>query len=226
MKGRVLVVAAHPDDEILGCGGTVARLVKDGYEVYTLILGEGIASRYEENSRKKIDVAIEKLRKEMHTASEIIGVKGVFTRDFPDNKFDTVPLLDLVKAIEERKQDVEPDIIFTHFEKDLNIDHQLTYKAVLTATRPVPNEVVKEIYSFEVLSSTEWWYPSSFSPDVFFDIGETTDLKMKAISAYQSELREFPHPRSLEAVRLNAQIWGVKVGLRYAEAFRLVRLLK
>jgi len=226
MRHRVLVVAAHPDDEVLGCGGTVARKVKNGCEAYTLILGQGIASRYKKANSQKIRDQIEELKKCVYAANKIIGVKEVFTHDFPDNKFDTVPLLDIVKVIEQIKGKVKPSTIFTHYEKDLNIDHQITYKAVLTATRPLPNEVVKEIYSFEVLSSTEWSYPTTFSPDVFFDISETIALKMKAMSEYKSELKEFPHPRSLQAIRLGAEYWGMKVGMRYAEAFKVVRILK
>lgn len=226
MRHRVLVVAAHPDDEVLGCGGTVARLVNSGCEVYTLILGQGIASRYGKSDRQKIKSEIEELKKQVQAANKIIKVKEVFTYDFPDNKFDTAPLLDIVKVIENVKNKIKPDIIFTHYEKDLNIDHQITYKAVLTATRPLPNEEVKEIYSFEVLSSTEWSYPTTFSPDVFFDISETIALKMKAMSAYKSELRDFPHPRSLEGVELNAKLWGLKIGVKYAEAFKVVRILK
>lgn len=226
MCHRVLVVAAHPDDEVLGCGGTVARKVKNGCEAYTLILGQGITSRYKKANAQKIRDQIEELKKSVYAANEIIGVKEVFAHDFPDNKFDTVSLLEIVKVIENIKNKIKPDIIFTHYEKDLNIDHQITYKAVLTATRPLPNEVVKEIYSFEVLSSTEWSYPTTFAPDVFFDIGDTIALKMKAMSEYKSELKEFPHPRSLQAIRLGAEYWGMKVGMRYAEAFKVVRILK
>jgi LmbE family N-acetylglucosaminyl deacetylase len=223
---KILVVAAHPDDEILGCGGTVARKVKNGCEAYTLILGQGIASRYKKANAQKIRDQIEELKKSVYAANEIIGVKEVFTHDFPDNKFDTVSLLEIVKVIENIKNKIKPDIIFTHYEKDLNIDHQITYKAVLTATRPLPNEVVKEIYSFEVLSSTEWSYPTIFSPDVFFDVSDTIDIKIKAMSEYKSELKEFPHPRSLRAIELNAEVWGMRVGLKYAEAFKCVRWIK
>jgi LmbE family N-acetylglucosaminyl deacetylase len=223
---KILVVAAHPDDEILGCGGTVARKVKNGCEAYTLILGQGIASRYKKANAQKIRDQIEELKKSVYAANEIIGVKEVFTHDFPDNKFDTVSLLEIVKVIENIKNKIKPDIIFTHYEKDLNIDHQITYKAVLTATRPLPDEVVKEIYSFEVLSSTEWNYPTTFAPDVFFDISDTIDIKIKAMSEYKSELKEFPHPRSLRAIELNAEVWGMRVGLKYAEAFKCVRWIK
>lgn len=226
MNRRVLVVAAHPDDEIMGCGGTVAKLSNDGCEVYTLILGEGIASRYEKNVKQKAKSQIEELKKQAYAANEIIGVKKVFIHNFPDNRFDTVPLLDLVKVIEQTKQKTRPTIVFTHYEKDLNIDHQLTYKAVITATRPLPNEVVREIYSFEVLSSTEWGYPTIFSPNVFFDISDTIDLKTKAMSAYKSELKEFPHPRSLKSIRLSAEYWAIRVGLRCVEPFETVRIIK
>jgi len=226
MKDKILVVAAHPDDEILGCGGTIGRLVNEGCDVYTLILGTGIAGRYENADEEKIKAEIEELEKQAFAANEAIGVKEVFFHDFPDNRLDTIALLDVVKVIERLKDSVKPEIIFTHYAGDLNIDHQITYKAVLTATRPLLSETVRQIYSFEVLSSTEWNYPPTFSPNVFFDITDTIDGKMKAMGQYKSELRELPHPRSLEAVELNAKVWGTKVGLKYAEAFECVRTIK
>ncbi|MHC4183811.1 MAG: PIG-L deacetylase family protein [Planctomycetota bacterium] len=225
-KKTILIVAAHPDDEVLGCGGSAAKLVSNGDEVYTLILGQGIASRYENGDEEKIKGEIEELRTHVYAANKIIGVKEVFIHDFPDNKFDSVPLLDLIKVVEQKKAKVKPDIIFTHYSGDLNIDHQLTYKAVMTAVRPLPNETVREIYSFEVLSSTGLAYPTPFSPDVFFDISETIDLKLEAMSTYKSELREFPHPRSLKGIKLNAKYWGMTVGLKYCEAFKNIRVVK
>jgi LmbE family N-acetylglucosaminyl deacetylase len=226
MKNKILIVSAHPDDEVLGCGGTVARLVKEGYQAYTLILGEGITSRDEKRDRAKRETEIQKLKDQAKKANKIIGVEEVFMYDFPDNRFDTVPLLDIVKVIEKIKNDIKPDIIFTHYGKDLNIDHQITYKAVITATRPVVGEPVKEIYSFEVPSSTEWNFPLSFSPDVFFDISETIDIKIKALEEYKTELREYPHPRSLEGIKINAQSWGLKIGVKYAEVFKCIRIIK
>ena len=124
------------------------------------------------------------------------------------------------------KNNIKPEIIFTHHEKDLNIDHQITYRAVITATRPLKEETVKEIYSFEIPSSTEWNYPLSFPPNVFYDISETIDVKIRALEEYKTELREYPHPRSLEGVKLNAKYWGMKVGLEHAEAYKVVRILK
>ncbi len=227
MKKRILIVAAHPDDEVLGCGGTVARLSKEGHTIYTLILGEGITSR-DNNIRniKKRENEIINLKNYAEKANELLGVKKLFFHNFPDNRFDTVPFLDLVKVIEKIKNNIKPEIIFTHYEKDLNIDHQITYKAVITAARPTKEETVKEIYSFEIPSSTEWSYPLSFSPNVFYDISETIDVKLRALEEYKTELREYPHPRSLEGVKLIAKYWGMKVGLEYAEPFKVVRILK
>lgn len=223
---KILIIAAHPDDEILGCGGTIARLVKEGYEAFTLLLGEGITSRDEKRDREKWGQEIDELKKQIHKTNEIIGVKEIFTYDFPDNRFDTVPFLDIVKVIEKIKKQVQPNIIFTHYKNDLNIDHQITYQAVLTASRPIKGESVKEIYSFEVLSSTEWNFPLNFSPDVFFDISDTLDIKLNAMKEYRFELKEYPHPRSLKGIKLNAEMWGMKMGLEYAEGFKCIRCIK
>ncbi len=226
MSKKILIVAAHPDDEVLGCFGTVARLIKEGYEAYTLILGEGKTSRDAERlvDNKKEDIQI--LNTELQKANNLIGIKKVFIESFPDNRFDSVDLLDIVKVVSKVKEEVRPDIIFTHFENDLNIDHQITHKAVVTATRPMAGESVKEIYSFEILSSTEWNYPLSFSPDVYFDISDTIDKKVQAMKKYTSELCEFPHPRSLDGIKLNAQYHGMRVGRGYVEAFKSIRVLK
>lgn len=223
---KVLVVAAHPDDEVLGCGGTVARLLRDGDEVYTLILGEGITSRGSTGdiAAKKSEVA--RLQCAAKEANKVIGVKEVFFSCFDDNRFDTIPLLDIVREVEKIKSEIKPAVVFTHYEDDLNIDHQVTYKAVITATRPVAEETVKEIYAFEILSSTEWNWPMSFSPDTFYDISGTIDLKLRALKCYESEVRDFPHPRSFEGVKLNSRVWGMKVGLEFAEAFQCIRVVK
>jgi len=223
---NILIIATHPDDEILGCGGTTARLKKEGYKITTLILGEGISSRDDVRDVKKRERDILELKEKAKRANAILGVKEVFFHDFPDNRFDTVPFLDIVKVIEKIKNKIKPDIIFTHYEKDLNIDHQITYKAVITVTRPIKGETVKEIYSFEIPSSTEWNYPLSFSPNVFYDISETIDSKLRALEEYKTELREYPHPRSLEGVKLIAKNWGMKVGLEYVESYKVVRILK
>lgn len=225
-KKRILVVAAHPDDEILGCGATIARLAKEGCEAHTLILGEGVTSRDEKRDAVGRRPELQELREHIYKANKAVGVKDVILKNLPDNRFDSVALLDVVKIIEKIKREIKPDIIFTHYQNDLNIDHGITYRAVITATRPIVGETVKEIYAFEVASSTEWHYPLSFSPDVFFDVSKTMNLKLKALKEYKGEMRDARHPRSIEGVELHAKFWGVKTGVRYAEAFKAVRIMR
>jgi len=200
---KTLIVAAHPDDEILGCGGTALKQ-KD---CCSLVLNKG----GRENS-----ISTEKVAKFM-------GFKEHWQYDLPDNKFDTVPLLDIIQIIEKVKNELRPQIVFTHFEYDLNIDHKITYQAVMTACRPLAGEPVKEIYSFEIPSSTEWNFPRIFAPNVFVDIENTIEKKIEAFQLYDSEVREFPHPHSPEALRVIAKRWGVVSGMKSAEAFLLVR---
>jgi len=226
MQKKILIVAAHPDDEVLGCFGTVAKLIQEGYEAYTLILGEGKTSRGDTRELEDKKDEIEYLNQEIKNANDMIGIKKVFIESFPDNRFDSVDLLDIIKVILKVKDEIKPDIIFTHYQNDLNIDHQITYQAVITATRPMESECVKEIYSFEVLSSTEWNYPLSFSPDVFFDIEDTIDLKLQAMKKYDSELCKYPHPRSIKGLELNAELQGVKVGRKFVESFKSIRVIR
>lgn len=225
---KVLVVAAHPDDEILGIGGTVAKHVANGDDVYALILGEGQTSRglSREMVSKKI---VDELHKNTLESSKKVGYKNVFFADFPDNRFDQIDLLDMVKCVENMVREIEPEIIYTHFSGDLNIDHQYTARAVLTATRPMKNQCVKEIYAFETLSSTEWNFDysgqSGFLPNVYVDISDFYVKKEQSIKCYVSELCEWPHPRSLEGMDVISKYRGMSVGMDRAEAFMLVRKL-
>lgn len=203
---KTLIIAAHPDDEILGCGGTILKLAKK-QKIYSLVLNKG--------GRDK-PILTDKV-------SEFMGFTKSWQLDFPDNRFDTIPLADITKVVEDVKNEVKPDVIFTHFEYDLNKDHQLTYQAVLTATRPMGGETVKELYSFEIPSSTEWKFPNVFAPNVFIDISDTIEKKIKAFSMYETEVRDYPHPRSIGAMRVIAKRWGILSGLKCAEAFYLVR---
>lgn len=221
-----MVIAAHPDDEILGCAGTIAKSVKEGFEAFSLILGEGVTSRDKKRNRSLRDAEIQKLQKSSREANKSIGIKKVFMKDFPDNRFDTIALLDIVKSIEDMKNEIKPQIIYTHSWGDLNIDHRITYEAVLTAFRPSIGESVKEMYSFEVPSSTDWYYPNIFNPDTFVDITDTFDKKIRALGYYKEELRKFPHPRSLEGVKIAARNWGMRSGLQYAEAFKSIRIIR
>lgn len=222
---KLLVIAAHPDDEVLGCGGTIARYANEGHEVFVAILGEGITSRFDENTHET-EVLLEKLHEKARKVSALLGVKELFQYSFPDNMFDTVPLLQIVKQLEELIEKLKPQAIYTHHNGDLNIDHSVTFRAVMTATRPVVGASVKSLYTFEVPSSTEWsfsQFPEMFKPNVFVDITDTIDLKIKAMALYDSEMRQFPHPRSSDALRAVSKKWGSTAGLFSAEAFQLIR---
>jgi len=219
----ILIIAAHPDDEVLGCGGTIASLSSKN-DVYTLILGQGVVSRDIPSDQNKKD--LEELKLSSIKANDILGVKEVYFEDLPDNKFDTVPLLDIVKAIEKHTQKINPEVIYTHHFGDLNIDHQLTHKAVITATRPIGDKFPKRILSFETLSSTEWNLQDTnniFTPNVFVDISKTFDKKIESMKCYKSEIRDYPHPRSLKGIKVLAQKRGLEAGLNFAEAFCLLR---
>lgn len=222
MPPRVLIVAAHADDEVLGCFGTVAKLIDEGYEAYTLILGEGKSAREE----SALAEAQSELSDEMQRANALIGIKEIFTCRFRDNRFDSHDLLDIIKEVERVKELIKPQIIFTHSANDLNIDHRITAEAVLTATRPMQNECVKTIFAFEVLSSSEWNFGKAFTPDTYFDISATIQKKIEAMRCYASELRQAPHPRSLEGIRTLAAYRGMQVGYSHAEAFKTLRNLR
>jgi LmbE family N-acetylglucosaminyl deacetylase len=218
----ILVVAAHTDDEALGCGGTIARHVAEGDAVYAVFLADGVTSRPDASSAQ-----LEQRNSVAAKAHEILGIKKVYMLGFPDNRMDGVPLLDIVQRLEEVLEKVQPEIVYTHHCGDLNVDHRLTHQATLTACRPVPRASVKEIYAFEVLSSTEWNTPGAnpFMPNVFVDISRYLDAKIAALRAYELEMREEPHSRSIEnAIRL-AELRGNTVGVKAAEGFSLVRAL-
>ncbi len=222
---NVLVIAAHPDDEVLGCGGTIAKQALNGDEVYVLILGEGITSRYKQREEVK-SKEIEKLRQNALKASKILGVRKTFFLNFPDNRFDTAPLLDIVKTIEDVVEKIKPEIIYTHHYGDLNIDHKITFEAVMIATRPLPDNRVKRILSFEVPSSTEWAVPlgnSWFTPSIFVDISTTLKKKIDAMKSYKSELKKYPHPRSSRGIEIFAKYRGLMVGKEACEGFELIR---
>jgi N-acetylglucosamine malate deacetylase 1 len=219
MRKVVLVVVAHSDDEALGCAGTMIKHVIAGDEVHVLFMTDGVGSR--QSCESSIDDRLSSAEK----ASKIVGVSTMENLDFPDNQMDNIPLLDIVQAVERKVKAVQPDVIYTHHIGDLNVDHQVTHKAVMTACRPQPDLCVKEIYSFEVLSSTEWQAPGflPFSPNVFVDISEYIDLKRKVLEAYSREMHAPPHSRSIENIIHHAGVRGHAVGTAYAEAFISLR---
>jgi len=228
VKHNILVVAAHPDDEVLGVGGTIRRLVNEGAQAFALILGEGATSRTE--TRGETDSAtLEKLHNDTLAAAKHVGYSEVFFENIPDNRFDSVDLLDVVKIVERYIQKVAPVKVFTHHHGDLNIDHRIACEAVVTATRPVGERPVREVLCFETLSSTEWAFAlrsPSFSPNLFVNIGESgLKAKLDAMRCYPSELGEFPHPRSLKAIEATAVKWGSVAGFDAAEALEIMRMV-
>jgi LmbE family N-acetylglucosaminyl deacetylase len=220
----ILVVAAHPDDEVLGAGATAARRATAGDTVHLAILGEGITSRAGADR-----TAVSALQDDARAVAGMLGAKSVAFAELPDNRFDTLALLDIVKRVEGWVRELDPEVVYTHHPGDLNVDHRLTFQAVLTATRPVPGCRVREVYAFEAASSTEWAFgrlASPFSPTVFEDVTSTIDLKIACLERYRGEHRAFPHPRSGEALRAIARRWGSVVGLPYVEAFELIRAVR
>lgn len=220
----ILIIAAHPDDEVLGCGGTISKFVSQNIDVYVAILGQGVASRSDDSgssSKKDIDV----LHQQSHEVSKFLGVTAISMFNLPDNRFDSLALLDIVKPIEKMISKIKPTTIFTHHAGDLNIDHQVTYRAVITATRPMSDCPVKEIFSFEIPSSTEWAFgmDPSFIPNYFIDISDHINQKTSAMEKYTSEIQPFPHPRSNRLIKNLAQVRGAAVGKNYCEAFILIR---
>ena len=222
-----LVIAAHPDDEVLGCGGTIARLAGNGCQIFIAIMGEGITSRYEQRHLAPT-TEIQALHRQSREAAKLLGAKEVIFFDLPDNRLDALPLLEIIKSLEKMIEDLKPDTIYTHHGGDLNIDHSVVHRAVLTATRPHTGSCVKALFTFEIPSSTDWSFgklPPVFQPNTFVAIDKYLDKKIKAMQIYDSETRTFPHPRSSEALEAVSRRWGSVAGMKAAEAFELVRKL-
>jgi N-acetylglucosamine malate deacetylase 1 len=227
-KKKILVVAAHPDDEILGCGGTIAKYIKQGAKVKTIILTKGISSRYEKITNKVKNIQ-SKLHKSSILANKAIGVKKISYYDLSDNEFDNKSLLSLVKILEKEIKKFKPNKIFTHFINDLNIDHQYTAKAVVTAARPEYQNSVSEIIFFEVNSSTDYQINSNgmqFEPNFFVDISKTLKNKKNALNFYKSEMKKYPHSRSVKAIIDKNITIGNSFGLLACEAFQIVRKIE
>ena len=216
----VLIVAAHPDDEVLGCGGTIARHVAEGDVVHVVFMADGVSSRNGEFQQ-----ALSERQLAQNKAIKILGIHSSFSLGFPDNRLDSVAMLDIVQPLEKLINDIRPDTVYTHHHGDLNVDHRLTCQAVLTACRPQPSCSVREILTFEVMSSTEWAGISqpAFEPNVFVDISEYWVQKMKALEAYHLEMRKVPHSRSMENLKALAIYRGHSVGFLAAEAFITIR---
>jgi N-acetylglucosamine malate deacetylase 1 len=215
----VLVIAAHPDDETIGCGGTIKKHRVNKDIVNVIFMTNGISART--INKKKIL----KRKKDLVEVSKILDFKIIKTLNFKDNQLDSVPLLKIIKEIEKIIIKLKPDIIYTHYENDLNVDHQITYKATMTACRPSPNTSIKEINCFEILSSTDWSSNNlkRFNPNYYIDVKNFTESKKKSLKKYGEEMKKNPHTRSIQNILRNNRIRGQQVGLKFAEAFFQVR---
>lgn len=223
MTKIVLVVAAHSDDEVLGCAGTMAKHVFQGDEVHVLFMTDGVGSRLGKNKGMIRDREMA-----MNAAAKILDTASTTCLGLPDNRMDSLALIDIVQSLETVIEKLHPEIIYTHHYGDLNVDHRLTHQAVITACRPIPGGSVEEILTFEVLSSTEWQSPGvmPFVPNVFVDISDYMQIKLAAVEAYALEMRATPHSRSIENVESLARYRGHSIGVKACEAMMLVRSLR
>lgn len=221
-----LVIAAHPDDEVLGCGATIARLATEGWQVHVFIVAEGATSRSPNRDILKHHGELNNLAKSAKRANSILGSASIKLHSLPDNRMDSVKLLDVVKLVESEIERFKPCLVMTHHAGDVNVDHRVLHDAVIAACRPQPHHSVKNLLFFEVPSSTEWRPAASgihFAPNYFYDVSAYLAQKLEALSAYEPEMRSFPHPRSIEAVEHLARWRGATVGCAAAEAFMLGR---
>jgi LmbE family N-acetylglucosaminyl deacetylase len=226
-SATTLVIAAHPDDEVLGCGATLARITSEGGTVQTIFLADGESSRFEnpELHSRELEKQINSRKAAANSAAEILGCLPPIFLDLPDNKLDSVPMLEICKLIENELKELQPARIITHSSSDLNIDHRIAHEVSLIVSRPISNSL-KEVFAFELPSSTEWRPPGSgsiFSPNVFIEVGIFEEIKKNALNSYKSEMREFPHPRSLTSIFAQMSLRGSHSGTSSAEAFQLLR---
>lgn len=217
VKKSVLLVAAHPDDEILGCGGTARLHVLNDDEVHAIIVCEGESLRYGEDGVGQSS--------DTQNAAKIIGFRTVNNFRFPDQTLDRQPLTEIIGKLEKVVAEVRPNIVYCQFGGDVNHDHKVVFEATMVATRPTV-ECIESVYAFDTASSTEWAYPRGFVPDTWVDISAVLDDKLAAMACYKSEVRDFPHPRSLQGLRARAESWGVQACMKAAEVFVTVRQVR
>ena len=223
---KVLVIAAHPDDEVLGVGGTIAKLSAKGVECHLLIVTDGSSSQYRNSDH--LHEIIEAKKLETKGCADLLGFISIHYGELPDMKLDKKPHIAINQVIEKVIDELQPDTVFTHFWGDVNRDHQEVYKSTLVAVRPVMGQVVKELYCYRVPSSTEWTpnkADTMFMPNYFVDIEKFAEQKYNAFACYSTELREYPHPRSVQHLRETDRAAGLRVGLLAVEEFVLLRKL-
>jgi len=232
---NILVVSAHPDDEVIGMGGTLKKLAKKN-NIKVLFLADGITARKKagyvnvpnykvnEKDNKKMLEEIKIRKKHAKRALGLLGIKETKFLDYPDNELDLIPFLKIVKEVEKEIYTTKSQVVFTHHKNDLNIDHRFAFEATITAARPLFKNPVSSIISFEAISSTDWQKPYTFNPNLFVDISSVLKNKIKAIQCYKNEIRRFPHPRSVETIDAVAKRWGSLYGFKAAEAFEIIMM--
>ncbi len=230
---NILVVCAHPDDETISMGGTLKKISKNN-KITVLFMNDGVTGRRQPGFYSKADyeissVHLDAIKKDIMLRQEharkscsILGINDIIFLNFPNVEMDTIPLLKIIKQIEKTILDLKTQIIFTHHYNDLNVDHRITFEAVITAARPFPDSTVSSIFSFESIPDSSWRRPNKFNPNMFVDITDEIDTKISALNSYKYEIRKSPHPRNEEMTRAVAKKWGGLSGYNFAEAFEIV----
>ena len=225
---RVLVIAAHPDDDILGCGGTLSKFKSRGSEVKVVFIAEGTTCRFI-NSELTEEAKIEIKKRESYAISalEVLGIQDVHFYNLPCGRLDQQPIIEINKIIEKEIGEFKPDTIMTHSAVDANSDHRRVHESVIMSTRPGALNFVRRILCFEVLSSSEWKFTKSFSPNYFISIEpKDVDKKIEAMKKYESEISEFPFPRSIEGIMIQLKMRGMQSSSDFSEAFEVLRIIE
>jgi len=221
---KILILAAHPDDEVLGCGGLISKYSELGDTFRVVFLGEGSSCRFQDHQSEESKKEIKIRNSYAVKAMNFLGVSQYDFHGLPCGRFDQVPIIEINKIIENQIKNFKPDLLLTHSANDANNDHQIVYRASIMASRPLKDNTVPTLWSYEVLSSSEWSFSDSFTPNIFESLKEKDIMKkFEALSFYESELRPYPFPRSFEGIKALSQMRGLQSGLQYAEAFKLIR---
>ena len=224
LKKRILIIVAHSDDESFGCGGLIKKLSLNKNKISAISFTNGIGSRSNYNVNE-----IKKRQKSSTEASKVLGFKWLAQYQYPDNQLDKISLLEIIKKIEKHKKQIKPHIVLTHNFSDLNIDHRKIAEATLTAFRPEPREKLEQLITFEVPSATDFRIlknTKNFLPNYFVNIEKFLKFKIKAIKCYKQELKKYPHSRSINGIKNLNKIRGNQSGLKYAEAFEIIRKIE
>jgi LmbE family N-acetylglucosaminyl deacetylase len=221
---RVLVIAAHPDDEVLGCGGTISKYLRRGCQFKVIFIAEGSSCRYIDPGCAESVSAVALRTAQCKRALELLGINDYSFSDFPCGRLDQLPIIEINKVIEQAIRSFDPDTVLTHSAQDVNNDHRIVNRATLMATRPGAQNRVARVLAYEILSSSEWAFGDSFVPNCFEDIDEKDlTVKIHSLAAYETEMRSYPWPRSEQGVRVQAMIRGMQAGVLLAEAYHIIR---